>query len=358
MKKNEVKQKSKFWRFYRIGMLVLLAITLVVWTILWLFLDSYEKSQPANVIDDVISWVEDKNVNRLLKYVKVDNKEANPEEALKATLKTRIAGGKFDYRYDTVNGTEDKPVYVITKDKKDFGRVELYLSHRRGLFNAKVWLIKKIDGFLGDPQDVSIVVPANVEEVKINELLLKEKDIKDKNSYPSDLANMAKYADLPAMYRYEVKGVYGEPFIQVIVKGNRALLSSEDYEYVYPYYENEEIFNSVKKRMNDFIINYTRYVECERGFGVVSPYLLYGSKAYSFLSVIQKTNIWVANHTASKFSNIEYDNMKTYSDNAFSIEARYTFEFKTASGKRTFNSKLTLYLVKKNGTWYVVDMNT
>ena len=358
MKKKEMKNKSKFWKIYRASMLVLAVLAITVWAILWLFLDSYEKSQPANVADDVITWVEEKNVNRLLRYVKVDNKDANPEETLKAILKTRIASGKFEYRYDSVNSTDDKPVYVITKDKKDFAKINLYLSHRRGIFNSKVWLIKSIDGLLGDEHDISIVVPSNVEEVQINGLILNDKYIKDKDSYPSDLANVVKYVDLPAMYRYEVKGVYGEPFIQVIVKGNKAILSSEEYEYVYPYYENEELFNATKKRLNDFIVNYTRYVECERGFGAVSPYLLYGSKAYSFLSVIQKTNIWVANHTASKFSDISYSNMKVYSDSAFSIEAKYTFEFKTGSGKRTYDSKLTLYLVKKNGTWYVVDMTT
>lgn len=345
--------KSKFWKFYRIMILVLLLISICVWTILWFFLDSYEKGTPENYIKNVVSLFNDKKYNDIASKVVVENKDVYGEKTISIMLKD-VLKSKYDYRVKNKN----KNIYsIIDKDKKEVAEVTLKVSKKNGMFKTKIWDVESIKGILGKSSDITIDVPID-SKVYINNKIVGNDRIKENDVVPSKLENVKEVVETPLHQYYLINGIYPNTKVEVKYNDKKIELSNEENIYSYKYLEDEKLLNSVKPRMNSIVENYTRYVVAEQGFGSLSPYLVRNTKAYTFLSKIASTNLWSGNHTRSVLSEIEYKNMEVYNENVFVVDASYSYSYTVYSGKKDFDSTITLYMIKKDNNWYLGDLNT
>ena len=181
----------------------------------------------------------------------------------------------------------------------------------------------------------------------------------------------ADYTDLPSVCRYSVGKLTGIPEVSVLdsedgMKPVSFDLSEEtDLFGDYPVYDSLEAagcdFDAI-----DFSEKWSRFLTADlaggtRGFNTLKPYFIEGSSMY------QKARAWatgvditfVSHHTLDNppFTDQKVSNVVKYSDDAISadiyLEKHMTL---TTRAQRTdvFNS--TLYLVKHDGSWKVVNM--
>lgn len=349
-------RKSTFWKVYRIILLVLLLIVIGVWILLWLFLNSYEKSQPDNVVNDIIKLFEKGDAKSLSKYVKLENKNINNTESIIPIINNNIRDGKYSYYVDTTNSTNKKMVYTINKNKQKFVKLTLSLDKRRRIFNGKIWKPSNIDKLIGEPSDITVSVPIDATETTINGYKLSDNELTINEFYPDELLPLKDYNVLTPLKKYTVKGIYGEPNIEVTYNNKVVNIISDNQDYIYPYELDQALLDSLRPTIEEFVKTYTRYAEDETGIASVNPYLISNSKASEFIKSALFYKGWVGNHTPTQFSEIELSGMQKYSDNAFKVVATYSYNF-NASGNRKYDGKLTMYWVNQNGKWLLGNLN-
>lgn len=351
-----MKKKSKFWKIYKIMILVMLILSIVVWGILWCFLDSYEKSTPEKLIDKVLYMFNSKDTNSLSKYIKIPNEDIYDSKDISNILKDEL-NSKYTYRKK--NGSSEKnPKYsIIDKERKEIAIISLNLKGKSGIFKMKSWEVEGISNIIDDTNDIEVIIPDG-SKLYVNNKFINEDKIVDKEVVFTKLINVKDLVEVPFGVKYTLKNIINNTKVECEYLGKKIELINQDNKYDFIYPSDQEYINVAKSRMDGFVDSYTRYVAAEVGFGSVTPYLLSNTKVYSFLSKIASTNKWSGDHSRSEISEIEYSNVQVYNENLFSVDVKYHYSFSVGTNKKDFDSTLTLYMVNKNNNWYVGDMTT
>ena len=88
-----------------------------------------------------------------------------------------------------------------------------------------------------------------------------------------------------------------------------------------------------------------------------SPYILPGSYAYSYLSRISRTNIWLEVSREPAFSDMKVYNYQSYTKDCFSCEVSFDLQVSYNSGSfKDYPTHMEYIFVKRSGKWYIADM--
>ena len=343
---------TKFWKHYKIFLAISLSLIFIILALLWSFLSAYEKGLPEFFIQKVAGWYQTGDVNEIIKYINVDENSFNTKKAVKMILKNELNSAKITYDKKTGLYSKDKPVYSILNNNEEIAVVSLKASHKKNLFHTKNWLIKNIDEKFSE-KNISIIAPQNA-DVFINDKKVTEEYLKESNYYRESLKDIEYYLS-PFECLYEVPNVYDNSIIKV----NDQILEkdSEDF-YYYVYSSDNELLQNQREIIKNFCINYTKYVVNEAGFGSISGIVLPGSNAYNFLQGVASTNIWLASHTPTEFSEITFQNMQVYSESAYSVDVNFEYSFYVGNDKKSYETNLTLYFINVNGMWLIANLTT
>lgn len=342
-------KKNKFWKIYRFFVIFFFIIILGIWATLWVFLKSYEDGRPDYTAKEVVKLYNDKNYDKILKFVELDDNSNS--ESLKVALSNAYSD-ELTYIKKAGVYTKDNPVYSIIDSNDESATIYLKKKSIKGLFGINRWEVDKIVPNF-EKVTINIIVPSNVNPL-LNDNLLDESSLVSQDYYPDDLKIINEITPITSYYQYEVKDVYSGYKLEV---SSGSLAKNENtYTYIYP--ENTEILNNVEDSLKEFCMNYARYVGNETNFSSISSQVLPGTDVYELLSGISNTNKWSGYHTPTQFSDILFNNMEMYSDNAFKVEANYKYSYTADIGDQEFEANLTLYLVKYNDTWLIANLNT
>ena len=135
------------------------------------------------------------------------------------------------------------------------------------------------------------------------------------------------------------------------------LISSTDNVYEFGFEANGKLIEEQESRIKEITEIYGKYVVNYEGFAKLSPYILPGSYAYSYLSRISKTNIWLEVSREPAFSDMKVYNYQSYTKDCFSCEVSFDLQVSYNSGSlKDYPTHMEYIFVKRSGKWYIADM--
>lgn len=350
---------TKFWRIYKRFIIISLIIIVLILSVLWLFLDSYEKSQPFYKAEYVVNKLKTGKAKKIVEKLDVINKELNTNKKIAKILNNEYENQKITYEKKTGYFTKETPVYNIILNDKIIGTLYLEKNNQKNLFGLNNWSLQKIEGLLPTPKTINIIAKKEfLVYVENNELT--NKDIINSNYETEEIKELKKHTNLDSIISYEVKGIYEEPSIYGQISGKKytAIMDNEQNLYRIGFDEDRNLFAEQKEYLDTIIKDYTKYIINEHSFNNIKEYLINGSETYKILQGISRTNIWLKNHTPATFDTIDFLNMQVYSSDAYSIEAKYIYKYRANGENKEFETNLTLYMVKKDNKWLVAYLKT
>jgi len=360
---DKLKRVPLFWKIYIVIVGIILIGIAVVWNILWSFLKCYEQSRVEYVMDDIVVNFEKADEDFIKGYVMSNESKIDDEQAISAAVSDYIkelCGGEWTFTKKSGEYSKERPAYALKKDGEKTGIVVyLKLLEERGKYNTPKWEVENITGMECLGQNYTITVPAG-SKVLVNEKELGSELITSSQE-ATVLSNVTKYIDPPKTETYTLEHVYSN--IEVKSTGPvygklLTLVSDEENNMEFGFEVSDELIADREETIKTISRNYALYVTNDLKFSSISSYILGGSAAYSFLSYVSQTNIWIDSHSKPEITNMKVYNYQSYTEDCFSCEVTFdeTFDSYVASNHYEFPTHLKYVFVKRSGKWYVADI--
>ena len=347
-KTSKQKDNRKFWKHYRIFLIISFIIVSSIWSLLWTFLAFYESGRPEYEIEKVSELFQKGKVDKIIKYIKIEGKY-NTKESSKKAMKKDLKKANISYEKKSGEFKKNRPVYSILNNDEEIAVIKLKPSKKK-LFNTTIWETDNIDYMFS--KNVIEIIALPDEKVFINGIEVSKEEITNDNFYPEKLRNVLQYVDFSPLVKYEVANVYQDS----VVDYEKSSFQEDGTSYYYIYPNNETLLEEHKDFLTNWCKNYTKYVVNETTFASISGYVVQSSNAYSFLRTVANTNIWLAAHTPTEFSNFAFENMQMYQDDLYSVDIKYNYSFYVNNDLKEYQTNLTLYLIEVAGNWYIADL--
>ncbi len=342
---------QKFWKHYFIFLRLACVLIIALLAAFWINLDAYEKSLPVYEAQRITDLFNNERTLEIANYLSIEE-GFNTKKSLQNILKANIKDGKFKYEKKRGLFKKDKPIYSILNDNKEVATLELKKSSQKGIMNTSKWEIKKLSYHFEKEDLIIYALPDEV--ITINGIEVSPKYITQDNYVLDKLENVLGYVNITPLIKYEINDIYKDSKIE-FAKGT---YTKEDSTYTYNYPEKEDLLNNHKDFLINWCKNYTKYVVNEATFGSISSSVVINSNAYDFLKKVASTNIWLASHTQTVFSDFTFENMQMYTDDLYSVDIKYSYSFYVNNDLKEYQTELTLYLININGNWLIADLTT
>ena len=353
MNRNKEPKKSKFSKFLKIYILVLVLITIIATIYVNSTLRKYEDNQIDNYMQGVIENLKkyagkdeiDKHINKInINKSEFEKNDASVEKGLNELLKSDA-----NIRYEINDNSKDEinPVYDVYANDYKILEVGLDGSNtetRLSLLTFSNWKVSYINveaekGFF----NFEVSAPSNY-EVYVNDKKLTEEQIAT-SDFDSGLAEISKYVEIPYAIKYEVTGLIESPKCKILDKNGNEV-KEQDIKI------NDEVkkyqtIDEAKKEIND-IPNITKIAEdwslflssdlsgSTHGFYNISKYLIKDSYLYNYAYkwATNEDITFISRHTLKNpaFTNEKISNFIIYNDKAFSCEIYLDKNMRIANG--------------------------
>lgn len=342
---------NKFWQVYLKVVRWILYIISLLLIVLWCYLVKYNETDPYSKAKQVIGWFNNHKINNIMEYL---NLEYEDSKKIYDFLDSNILKGK--YSYEQSSNTNNQITYNLILNDQVVGNFvieSVTLKYARNISEYNIANINILNEYL---TNYTFIVPHGSMIIINNKNLLKDYLITE-NEIPSRLEAIHKYSNIDAMDQYEVP-LYLEPNVEICKDGKSINYVKINNEYQYIYNDNQELLTELSTKIEEFAKKYARFVMAENEFSSITPYLVKKSNAYSMLKAISYSNVTLTNHTAIKFDEIKINNMRLLNEDAFMVEVQFTYSYYFGRQYREYPTHLTLYYVKSNNNWLIVDINT
>lgn len=354
---EKIKKIPLFWKIYIIVVAVVLIGFVVLWSVLWSSLKKYEHSRPEYAMDKVTEKIQSQDTEEFCQYVKTEDTAYEGNEAITEAVRNYINDvlGEGEWTYTKKSGeyTNERPAYQLKKDGQKTDIV-VYLEKK----NNNKWALADMSGLSCEGKTYEIIVPENSVVTVDGNKLGSEYATETKDA--EVLSNVAKYITMPKTTTYRIENAYKEHEIKAtgpVYNSELELISSTDNVYQFGFEANSKLIEEQESRIKEITEIYGKYVVNYGSFSKLSPYILQGSYAYSYLSKISQTNIWLEVSNAPTFSDMKVYNYQSYTKDCFSCEVTFGLHVSYDSGNsKDYPTHIEYIFVKRSGKWYIADM--
>jgi hypothetical protein len=356
---NKMEKKKVFWKIYITVYSAIILVVVIGWIVLWSFLNAYEKSQPEQEVNKIVEEFTRDNVDFLMYYINDEPSNLENDEMIRNYISNKIGEGNWEFNKELGAYTKESPVYQLKKDGNKVAVVYLSKQDTKGAFRTPKWQLEKVDGIFSEAMDYEIKVPKG-SKVSVNGFDLDASYIVEDDAVCENLGNVTKYIDTPKMTIYKVYGLLLKPEITAlgpIYSNCLEVEKEEDNRIEYAFEQNDSFIQSQEERIKEITRLYGNYVTNDIRFSSLSPYILSGSYAYSYLRKLVEANMWYAPHSSTEFQNMTVFNYQIYSDICFSCEVTFKHVVHRNSQDFEYPTHLKYIFVKSSGTWYVADIS-
>jgi hypothetical protein len=214
----------------------------------------------------------------------------------------------------------------------------------------------------------SITAPTEA-KVSVNGILLTGEYMTDTDSVYTSLAGLSQYMTMPALCRYEIKGLYHMPTFEAFDEtGNSLLCDISGGDVTVHNQYSAQLAADHTERVNAFTRTYVSFSINEHGtminswtdFGYLKQYLIQGSELYERLRSAISSLYWV-DYTTVEYNYVTADSFVPITDSCFTCVMSYSFARTIDSYKlhetRTLEGSFNLVYILYNGQWLVANMS-
>ena len=363
-KAKEKPEKRKGGKGFKIFLLVWILIFVAFGAYALKYVNDTLKEMQANslkqFIGDAVAAMGDDEIDKYFDYNR-ELESGSPQERVREFFKSGNFKVKQVPRTNTYNVYNDMDQLVLSADIEKVENVS-----KLGIFNYN---ILKLNGFTASENkelmNVEITAPSSY-YVKAGDRILTA----DSTSYPEGFKDAGQFVKLPGESTYVLSNLTQWPDLKIYDERGEY-----DYQRSAKIYMSNDYtkYNTLEAAGCDFdalefVKKWMKFMQNDltgghRGFDVIKKDLLEGTDQY------EKARAWgsnvditfVSDHTLKNppFSGDKISNVVKYNDEAISVDVYMQMHMRLKTGvdrNPTFNS--TLYLVKYDGAWRVVNIRS
>ncbi len=230
--KGYFKRLSAFGKGLWIYGTVLTVLAVAVFTVLWTFLASYQSSLPRYFAENYVKTLNGDDIVELYKEALADSCEyETPEEAARALAAMLTSDGSIRARKDSVNGTDDAPVFKLLCGKNNIGKLYL-VKGKSGSYGFSRWRVEKL---IANSETVELLARQRTYTVPAEAVLFingKQVDIAKAITADDPFMSPLEKQSALKFVSYEVLMPFSSD--EVSVKYNGGELEAKGYCYDYP----------------------------------------------------------------------------------------------------------------------------
>lgn len=352
------KERSLFWKIYRIVLIVAFALVAVGLIYLTTVLKDYEAVQPKHVAKEVFdTYFKNFNAEEYAKTC-VSDGGFESEEDIAAALKSVTEGKEIKY-YRVSSGMEKSFKYIVKADDTKFASFKLVEDKDAG---TRFTSYKATDFqlYVNTGKGVTVEVPAGyklfVNDIQVGEDKITEKDVKTEESLhiPDDVK--------PISYnKYTVSGLMKDPTVKVTDGSGKEATVDKTGDSTYKAYPVSD--TALKEQYHAWILKgmkrYAEYMQHSSNnpvsFREISVYFDPSSDLYEDIKTEENMFVW--DYDSVEYENDVTDNYIKYDDNTFSCRVAFV-QILHKSGKDDYKDHLdlTLYLRRVGDEFLIYDM--
>lgn len=353
MEEKVIKRRTlgRFSNSVIILIIICLITLLCVLTALWSYLEKYESQTPQSYIQRFLDYVENGDIDSLMKTVDVHETEFFTSEDYGAYLNELLGNDIQNIIIEEKGNDEggDNQLYYLHLKDKD--GITISLSKNENSKGKDLYALKHINLPF---KEITVVAPDYV-TVVANQTKISEQH-KTKEQKPIKGFQTLKDSSLmPKMVSYKIGGFIKEPTFTV--DG----MDSSTYQI-----ENNKnvitITTTPDKAVKEKIENlgllaskaYARFVSHDGEFKEFEQYIVKDSSYYK--TVRNFDNQWYITHNGVAFENVVVDNTIAYSEKCFSTEVSFDYIVSQNKLKHVYKTKYKLYFLKSGESYKIANL--
>lgn len=357
MKKTAKKKKlSRFSKFIIIYSVTAIAVMIIVWGVLYAFLNDYEEGRPSVAMDRIMTDFNANNIDKVLNSADITTNEFEDIDMIAAFLKSKLEGQEASYRKSNGEYSEATPVYIVYASDTPIARIEL-AEESKNFFKFTRWQLGSISAYnisqKNPEKTINITVPSG-STISLNNVTVGAGYIKKDNIAVDLCKNIGEFAAIPTMTEYEVTGLLCEPDITVTYNNTPLALSGENGVYTCDYPEDAALLAAQRNNIVNTAETYGKYIINKAPLSGLKNLMV--GKAKTYISNIPAVWAFLSGKQYTyEFKNESITNFKKYSDQCFSCDVYYDLYVNWGYGSKTYETSLTYVYVLIDGKWYVAD---
>lgn len=342
--------KHRFYIILSVFVTIALIASICVMTILWNFLEEYEKATPTAALNSYIDLVEAGGFDKICE----DNSFAETEFTSKDDY-IRFLTEK--YSHDLSEATFVK---IMTQDQAP--DKQIFEIHANNILVDTVTLTKNESNgsFAVHPAappylaPITVVAPADA-TVFVNGTALNEKHIISKNAEAAEFKGIGKSFEIPTAIEYSAKGFLQPPVVTAEVnEGSHCEIEVNESNYTVFVYAAEQLQAELQAVATNAAKTYAAFITRDATLADIQKQLLPDTSFYDTISHFD--NNWYNSHEGFSYRNIKSEQVRQYSDIAFCVEVTFDYVIRRQGKDFISPSTYAVSMIMKNGKALVVNM--
>lgn len=357
---NRTTKKKPIFLICYISFFSLLIIAVIIGLrYLWCVLEDYENTLPDCVIDKVVTDLNNKKYDNLIKEAKLEFSDYNNEGAFTDYLDNQIASEKVSRLQAGGSSTGDK-TYVLYAKKNKIATVKLKEKPQKSRYGFKQYELGEVTATEKAINKLVINAPSSA-KVLLNGKELVQKFITGKDIEYKDMKSFPSAISKPTMVQYTIDetlftaNVTAKGFL-----GNDLKVTKDEKTGEINVSSNgpAELEEKYKQQAIDVAKAQCNYITADIPFSELSKYLLPNTNYAKRIASL--TNKFYADHVLVEFNDLETSDFMMYNDKMFSLTVSFdhTVYRKKGLAPNVFPTKLNVYFVNSNNKWQAVNVVT
>lgn len=335
------KKKRLFGKLLSVYAALLLVLISVGLWFFYAYLERYEAASPHAALDKYVEWIQTENYESI--YAASDFEESllnSKDEFMKYLARTFSGDTSTLSVREKVSSSEERKEYSLYMDGKRVSELTLLKNPEWGetAWSYVTEIVYQPDTYIISSDDVRITVNG----VDFSLLNMVGEPVSE-----TVLGGASDKAELPAVYRYTLKGLLNPPVVEALaLSGDSCTVTLKETSYYITRpvsdltrTENEALAQKVAFTYSEFVARDT-----DRAAMLALVY----KESDLYATIRNFSNYWFTGHSSYKFTDVKITNYKQYTDSDFtcdvSFQSVYTVKKYTIKGN-PFNSRLTFVRV-------------
>lgn len=357
-RRRKRRKKKGFPVFYTIYfLLIALAVFAVAFGMRYLkgYLAAYERSQPKYKAEEVAQTFLTRDFNTLFFYEDQSLFTDETQQQYVDYMNELTSGMSITYS-SAVSGSEDVKKYTVKADSVTVGEFTLKKDGVPDEYGFEGWTLDtmKTTGVLR-AETYRITAP-EASTVYVDGQALSSDAVVESGLPLLETVELPDGAQAPAACTYEFTRYFGIERVQVIDQyGVENALTQNGNSYTAAFnYDDERLASDLEERVIEVVRRLSCFMSDDYSRSRLYKDLIEGSNAYVYVKAYD--NDWIMSHKDYDFLNMTVDHYVSYSEDCFSVEARYDYKIiYRKADPEIYPTAYRLFFKRVKDVWYLFD---
>ncbi|MBR6511940.1 MAG: hypothetical protein IKT24_00485 [Clostridia bacterium] len=344
-----MRNKSKFYKIYFSVIVLFLILLIAGLAVLYTWLRSYEKSQPATIVNTIITnYLQKGDYKGLVKDMDLEISEFETEENLEGVLSAALEGKEYSIAHSSFKPEGIDLTYVIKAGDEKV--LNVYLKKHKLDKGYDVDHVELSKNLL---KTIEIVVPKGT-EITVNGIAVPD-DLRTDNEFKS-LPETVDVKTLTPTQTAKITGLLSDtPTVAATENGVAVEVSQNGNTYTVAQTIDQATGDKIKEIAEKAAVAYAAYMQKDGGLGALAS--LCDTSTPFYKNVASSITMFVKAHNGYRNDDMQVSGLTKYSDSLYSCRVSFKHVLLLSDTTYTDDFDKIVFVTKDaKGEFKVIDM--